>query len=111
MTGKTPQDKEVNLTEALEELSGIVSWFEQQERQGLDVEAGLQKVRDAAVLIKASKGRLAQIDNEFKTIEKEIQTDIDVPAVAAPARAEAKTIEESPIEYPDEEVNPEDIPF
>lgn len=109
MVDNTSQDKEVNLTEALDKLSGIVTWFEQQERQGLDVEAGLQQVREAAVLIRASKGRLAQIDNEFKTIEKEIQTDIEMPA--ALARAKAKSMEETPVEYPEDEVNPEDIPF
>lgn len=63
----------VNLTTSLEELGAIVSWFEDQEN--VDVEVGLEKVRAAAILIKASKARLSQIENEFKEIEKEIGTD------------------------------------
>lgn len=59
-----------NLTESLAELNAIVGWFEDQEN--VDVEVGLEKVRAAAILIKASKSRLAEIENEFKEIEKEI---------------------------------------
>lgn len=63
---------EVNLTESLAELNGIVTWFDEQD--DVDVEQGLEKVRDAAKLIKDSKTRLAQIENEFKEIEKEMGT-------------------------------------
>jgi hypothetical protein len=65
--------KKVNLTESLEQLNGIVVWFEDQEE--VDVEVGLEKVREASKLIKSSKTRLAEIENEFKEIEKEIGTD------------------------------------
>lgn len=64
----------VNVTTALEELEEIVSWFENQE--SVDVEVGLEKIRSAAILIKASKTRLSQIENEFKEIEKEIGAEI-----------------------------------
>lgn len=113
MPGKNTKDQEINLTTALKELSGIVSWFEDQESRGLDVEAGLQKVREAAELIKASKGRLSQIDNEFRTIERDIQADIGTSSTSpATTRPVAKsTSPDGSIEYPEEEVNPEDIPF
>jgi len=62
--------KEVNLTESLGELQEIVAWFEEQD--DVDVEQGLVKVREAAGLIKGSKQRLSQIQNEFKEIEKEM---------------------------------------
>lgn len=64
---------DVNLTESLAELNGIVAWFDEQD--DVDVEQGLEKVREAAKLIKDSKSRLAQIENEFKEIEKEMGTD------------------------------------
>lgn len=62
--------QETNLTQSLLELNKIVSWFDEQEN--VDVEQGLEKVRAAATLIKESKTRLAQIENEFKEIEKEM---------------------------------------
>jgi exonuclease VII small subunit len=67
MTNKTSNN---NLTESLAELQAIVSWFGAQEN--VDVEQGLEKVRTAATLIKDSKARLSQIENEFKAIEKEM---------------------------------------
>lgn len=63
---------EVNLTESLTELNEIVAWFGAQD--DVDVEQGLEKVRAAATLIKGSKARLAQIENEFTEIEKEMGT-------------------------------------
>lgn len=66
---KTKKD-EINLTKSLNELENIVDWFESQE--DVDVETGLEKVREAAKLIKESKGRLSEIENEFREIEKEI---------------------------------------
>ncbi len=68
-----PKPEKVNLTKSLEDLNAIVSWFEHQDN--VDVEMGLEKVREAAKLIKDSKGRLAEIENEFKEIEKEIGTE------------------------------------
>ncbi|MES2748965.1 MAG: hypothetical protein V4668_01830 [Patescibacteria group bacterium] len=62
--------QEINLTRSLSELTAIVNWFDEQEN--VDVEQGLEKVRSAATLIKESKARLAQIENEFKEIEKEM---------------------------------------
>ena len=62
--------KEINLTESLAELNEIVGWFDNQE--DVDIEEGLEKVKEAAKLIKGSKARLAQIENEFKEIEREI---------------------------------------
>jgi exonuclease VII small subunit len=62
-----------NLTKQLNELSEITQWFENQEE--IDVEEGLNKVKDAVSLIKASKARLSEIENEFKTIEKDIKVE------------------------------------
>lgn len=65
--------EEVNLTKSLTELQEIVTWFEEQDN--VDVEQGLDKIREAAKLIKGSKLRLSQIQNEFKEIENEMDTD------------------------------------
>ncbi len=59
-----------NLTENLKKLSKISEWFE--EREEVDVEEGLKKVKEAIKIIKESKGRLKEIENEFEEIKKEI---------------------------------------
>lgn len=63
--------QKTNLNETLKKLKDIVSWFESQSE--LDVEKGLEYVKEGAELIKASRERLSQIENEFKEIKKEIQ--------------------------------------
>ncbi len=60
-----------NLNDTLKKLSEIVSWFESQSE--IDVEKGLEHVKEGARLIQASKERLSQIENEFKEIKKEMQ--------------------------------------
>lgn len=66
-----------NLTNSLGELQEIVDWFDQQEE--IDIETGLTKVKEAALLIKNSKSRLIEIENEFEVIEKEISENINTP--------------------------------
>ncbi len=68
MTEKKPESK--NLKDNLKRLSEITKWFDNQEE--VDVEAGLDKVKEAVGLIKTSKKRLQDIENEFKEIKKEI---------------------------------------
>ena len=64
-------NEEINLNDTLKKLSQIVSWFESQSE--LDVEKGLEYVKEGAQLIKSSRGRLSEIENEFLEIKKEIQ--------------------------------------
>lgn len=64
---KTP-NSDVNLNETLKKLANIVSWFESQSE--IDVEKGLEYVKEGANLIKLSKERLSEIENEFKEIKK-----------------------------------------
>lgn len=63
--------KKTNLNDNLKKLSQIVSWFESQ--ADLDVEKALDYVREGAELIKSSRERLKEIENEFKEIKKDIQ--------------------------------------
>jgi len=62
-----------NLKNNLKKLEEISVWFNDQKE--VDVEEGLNKVKEAVELIKASKERLKQIENEFEEIKKEIDAD------------------------------------
>jgi exonuclease VII small subunit len=62
---------EKNLNSNLKKLAEITDWFDK--REEVDVEVGLEKVKEAVVLIKESKERLKQIENEFEEIKKDIE--------------------------------------
>ena len=66
MTEDTKDTK--NLGKNLKRLSEITAWFDNQEE--IDVEEGLKKVKEAVSLIKASKARLKEVENEFEDIKK-----------------------------------------
>lgn len=83
-----------NLSNNLKQLSKITEWFENQE--DIDIEEGLKKVKEAVILIKASKERLKAIENEFEEIKKEV--DIE--------ESDDEEIEEGE----KDEVKPKDIP-
>lgn len=60
----------VNLTETMKKLRMITEWFESQEE--VDVEKGLEKVKEGADLIKASRERLKELENEFEEVKKKL---------------------------------------
>jgi len=62
-------EKPINLKESLKKLNEIVEWFESQEE--VDVEAGLERVKEGAELVKACKKRLSEIENEFEEIQRD----------------------------------------
>jgi hypothetical protein len=64
------------LSNNLKRLSEIAEWFDTQEE--VDVEEGLEKVKQAAKLIKLSKERLKEIENEFEEIKREIDEEIGI---------------------------------
>lgn len=94
-----------NLTDSLSKLEEIVNWFDKQEE--VDVEQGLTKVKTAASLIKDSKKRLAEIENEFQSIEKEINDDDDIKI----NDKEMGDIDPMPIQDDDRPVDLSEIPF
>jgi exonuclease VII small subunit len=61
-------EKKINLNETLKKLEAISQWFDSQRE--VDVEEGLKKVKEGAELIKASKARLSEIENEFEEVKK-----------------------------------------
>ncbi len=63
--------KKINLTEALQKLERISDWFENQEQ--VDVEQGLEKVKEGAELIKLSRQRLKEVENEFQDVKKSLE--------------------------------------
>jgi hypothetical protein len=68
--------EEINLGENLKKLSKIAEWLELQERSNEpDFDGGLAKVREAVALIKASRTRLTEVENEFEEIKKNIEED------------------------------------
>jgi len=60
-----------NLNSNLKRLSEIAEWFDNQKE--IDVEEGLNKVKEAVGLIKASKERLKAVENEFEEIKKAME--------------------------------------
>ncbi len=62
------------LKKSLKKLAEISNWFDEQAE--LDLEEGIQKVKEAATLIKACKSRLREIENEFKEIKRDIEEEI-----------------------------------
>ncbi len=64
-------EKSLSLGESLKKLEGIVAWFDNQEE--VDVESGLEKVKEGVALIKSSKARLKEVENEFEVVKKELE--------------------------------------
>lgn len=62
--------EKTNLRESLKKLEKIAEWFESQEE--IDVEQGLEKVKEGARLIKISKERLKKVENEFEEVKREL---------------------------------------
>ena len=59
------------LKESLKKLKDIVEWFDNQEE--VDVEAGLEKVKEGANLIRESKKQLKELENEFEKVKEELE--------------------------------------
>lgn len=57
-----------NISKSLKSLEEIVNWFEKQEN--VDIEKGLEKVKQGAVIIKTLKKRLITVQNEFNEVKE-----------------------------------------
>lgn len=62
--------KKESLSEALKKLEGITDWFENQKE--IDVEKALEKVKEGVTLIKSTKERLREVENDFEIVKKEL---------------------------------------
>ena len=61
----------MNLSESLKKVQAIIAWFDGQEE--VDVEKGLEKIKEGTVLIKESRIRLKEIENEFEVVKKDLE--------------------------------------
>ncbi|OIP60192.1 MAG: exodeoxyribonuclease VII small subunit [Candidatus Moranbacteria bacterium CG_4_9_14_3_um_filter_45_14] len=61
----------VNLSDSLKKVQEIIRWFDNQEE--VDVEKGLEKIKEGTVLIQESRTRLKEIENEFEVVKKELE--------------------------------------
>jgi len=59
-----------SLKKSLDELRTIADWFDGQEE--VDVEQGLEKAKKGVRLVKECRKRLAELENEFEEIKKEL---------------------------------------
>lgn len=64
-----------NLKDSLKKLEKIIEWFDNQGE--VDVEAGLDRVKHGVTLIKASRERLKELENEFEKVKKDLGTEIE----------------------------------
>lgn len=69
MTKKITKD-EINLNDSIGKLRQIAEWFESQEE--VDVETGLSKIKEGAILVKECKERLKDLENTFNEIKKDL---------------------------------------
>lgn len=60
-----------NVGESLKKIQDIIRWFDNQEE--VDVEKGLEKIKEGAVLLKQSRARLKEIENEFEVVKKDLE--------------------------------------
>jgi len=65
--------KKNEIGESLKKLESIASWFEKE--SDIDVEEGLSRVKEGAMIIKELKGKLAEVSNEFEEIKKDLMKD------------------------------------
>ena len=63
------------LKDSLKKIEGIIGWFDQQEE--VDVEAGLEKVKEGVALIKSSKKRLKELENEFEKVKTGLEEEAE----------------------------------
>lgn len=59
------------LADSLKTIQSIIAWFENQEE--VDVEKGLEKIKEGAQLIQESRTRLREIENEFEIVKAELE--------------------------------------
>ncbi len=55
----------------MKEIRAITEWFQSQDE--LDVEEGIEKVKEGLLLIQEGKQRLAALENEFHEIKKSVR--------------------------------------
>ena len=65
------KEKTQKINSSLSKLEEIVAWFEAQ--KNVDVEEGIRKVKEGAVIIKDLRTRLKKVENEFEEVKKSLE--------------------------------------
>lgn len=63
-------EKKDSIQTQLKELEDIAQWFEKE--GDFDIEEGLKKVKEGAVLVKKLKTRIQEVENDFRELEVEM---------------------------------------
>lgn len=63
--------KQESLKDTLGRLREIVDWFK--DAEAVDVEAGLEQVKEGAGLVKQARERFEEIENEFEDVKAELE--------------------------------------
>ncbi len=69
----TKTNEKDSISQSLSHLEKIIEWFDKQSE--VQVEEGLKKVKEGAVVIKDLRGRLKEVENEFIELKKELASD------------------------------------
>jgi exonuclease VII small subunit len=67
---KDMKENDKKVRESLSKLESIAEWFEKQEK--IDLEEGLEKVKQGAEIIKDLKTKLDGIKNKFEEIKESL---------------------------------------
>ena len=67
------KDDKETIAQSLGKLEKIIEWFDEQSE--VQVEEGLKRVREGAVLIKDLRGRLKEVENQFQELKKDLDGD------------------------------------
>ncbi len=59
------------LSASLKKIQDIIRWFDDQEE--VDVEKGLEKIKEGAALLRTSQTRLKEVENEFEVIKRDLE--------------------------------------
>ena len=65
--------KKQTIKQSLEKLEAIAAWFERE--KDIDVEEGLAKVKEGAVLVKMLRAELKDVENQFEEVKKDLLED------------------------------------
>lgn len=85
MTSKSTKvikrDKKFDFKKAIEDLEGINNWFQNSD---IDLDEGLEKLREGKELIAKCQERLAEAENEFVKIKEDVDEENSVESDKTP---------------------------
>jgi exodeoxyribonuclease VII small subunit len=99
----TNDPKKFDFTQSINTLEDINSWFQNED---INLDEGLQKLKEGKELIKKCRTRLREFENEFVQIKKEFaEENSDAPEPLPNGQGPKRVL------FEDTEPNPDDTPF